>query len=63
MTSPVAWSEELDRIVGLVRSESGIETGCPLCGGHFSEDTGVCADCGIDIVADWQAGSETTERS
>jgi hypothetical protein len=47
--------ETLENIVEKLRDESGITTGCPVCAsGAF--DGNHCQDCGVDILADWEAG-------
>jgi hypothetical protein len=48
----------LQDIIAAVREESGAAVGhCPLCdSAAFDNDSGVCADCGVDVIADWELG-------
>jgi len=52
--------ESLEEILRQVRAETGTsEDVCPLCGSKAFEDaTGVCEDCGTDILKDWALGED-----
>jgi hypothetical protein len=52
----------LQDIITAVRDESGTQEGhCPLCdSAAFDDDTGMCADCGVDLLRDWELGMAET---